>query len=50
MGGLWIHRACMIVLVPFVWAFASVAYLVIAPISAAEAVWLYGIKKHWNDQ
>ena len=50
MTGLWFHRATMIFLAPFVWIAATIAYVVIAPISAAENVWLYGLKKHWNDQ
>lgn len=50
MSGLWVHRVAMILIAPLVWVMATIAYVVIAPLSAAETVWIDGIKKHWNDQ
>lgn len=44
-----LHRAYMIAVLPFVWASATVAYAVCAPISAGEVVW-NSFKKHWKAQ
>lgn len=49
-AGLWVHRIGILIIAPFVWALATVAYLIAAPFFAADTLWTVGIKKHWNDQ
>lgn len=44
-----IHRASMVFLTPFVWLFATIAYLICAPITAAEEV-ADSFRRHWKDQ
>ena len=46
---LWVHRAYMIAVLPFVWVFATALYAVCAPISAGSAIW-DSFKKHWKAQ
>lgn len=48
--GLLLHRIGIVCLTPVVWVMATIAYIICAPISAAEAVWSAGLFKHWNDQ
>lgn len=47
--GLLIHRTYCVVIAPFLWGLATIAYVISAPGFAAEAV-LDGLRKHWNDQ